>query len=61
MPSKQTPAAPAPTPALGQRCPSGHEYAQRSETNESGAQVNVVFCPACEALAPPPETPAERR
>lgn len=62
MASNPIPAAPStPAPKLGERCPSGHEYAQRSETNESGAQAFVVFCPACEPLAPPAETPAPRR
>lgn len=36
-------------PQLGQKCPRGHDYAQRSETGPSGL-VMVVFCPACEPI-----------
>lgn len=39
----------APAPELGQKCPAGHDYAQRSEPGPQGI-VMVVFCPACEPI-----------
>lgn len=38
----------APAPETGEKCPRGHEYAERTEVGPQGI-VPVVFCPACEA------------
>lgn len=35
--------------ALGQQCPRGHDYAQRSEETARGPEM-IVFCPACEPI-----------
>jgi hypothetical protein len=58
MASNPTPAAPA--PKVGDRCPNGHEYAQRSEADPIKGQVMVVFCPACESIVPA-EPPTDGR
>lgn len=51
--SQQNPETPA--PAVGQKCPNGHDYAQRSEII-GGKLKMVAFCPSCEGsgLLPAP-------
>ena len=53
--SNQNPEIPA--PVLGQKCPNGHDYAQRSEM-VNGKVAMVAFCPSCEGSGLLPPAPA---